>query len=263
MIDGNFTLDPAASLEKYVGGVENSAVEVRTAGTSRYYHLRRPSPQATVGQGHFIGVVAFNRGQGSPVGDPKTVKATLRDEHFDPRTKLGVAVSIDPSGTKITVDAPGLSDGKYTIFVDASDLVARAAKTLRLVFWIEADTFDWSDSLIYMAVTDRFKDGDITNDVSPTPNVDPREQFQGGDLQGIKAKVDDGTFDKLGVRVLWMTPHNTNPADAWVASDGVHMTMGYHGYWPTKAREVDPRIGGNQALQDLVVKRTCPWDTRA
>jgi len=36
-------------------------------------------------------------------------------------------------------------------------------------------------------------------------------------------------FDKLGVRVLWMTPHNTNPSDAWIASDGVQL-LGGHGY---------------------------------
>ena len=249
VVDGAFSLDPAAVLEKYVGGVENSAVEVSDCRVPTLALSKKTLSRAAAGQGHFNGVVRFNPGQGGPGADAKTVNATLRKDGI---ASPLAAAAVDPSGTQITVDAPGLGDGKYTIFVDASDTAGRVAATLRLVFWIEADAFDWSDSLIYMAVTDRFKDGDTTNDVPPVPNVDPREQFQGGDLEGIQAKVDDGTFDRLGVRVLWMTPHNTNPSDAWIASDGVHLTMGYHGYWPTKAREVDPRLGGDKALHDLV-----------
>jgi glycosidase len=32
----------------------------------------------------------------------------------------------------------------------------------------------------------------------------------------------------------------------------VHQVSGYHGYWPVKAREVDPRFGGNDALTAMV-----------
>ena len=68
----------------------------------------------------------------------------------------------------------------------------------------------------------------------------------------------DGTLDGLGARVLWLSPFYTNPPDAWVASDGVHMVTGYHGYWPIKAREVDPRWGGEAGA----ARRWSPRPTR-
>jgi glycosidase len=169
-------------------------------------------------------------------------------------------VSVDAAHQTIGVDVPSLADGKYSAFVTAKDLAGQMAPSLRLVFWIEADTFAWSDTLLYMAVTDRFKNGDTTNDPPPTtmgPNnttvtVDPREDYHGGDLAGVTQKINDGTFDQLGVRALWLSPFYTNPNDAWPASDNVHMVTGFHGYWPIKAREVDPRWGGSSALTAMV-----------
>ncbi len=103
-----------------------------------------------------------------------------------------------------------------------------------------------------MAVTDRLKNGDTSNDVAPTPNVDHRADFHNGDLAGVKQVIDAGTLDQLGVRVLWLTPFNTNPKGPYLDSDGVDNVTGYHGYWPVKGREVDPRLGGSAALQALV-----------
>ncbi len=162
----------------------------------------------------------------------------------------------------IALDVTGLADGKYSAFVTAKDYAGQSTQTLRLVFWVEADPFEWSDSLIYMAMTDRFKDGDPTNDPPPTTvgpggiavTVDPREDYHGGDLAGVTAKIADGTLDQLGARVLWVSPFYTNPSDAWPASDGVHYTTGFHGYWPIKAREVDPRWGGAAALTAMVTE---------
>jgi glycosidase len=163
------------------------------------------------------------------------------------------APTYDPVAQTIAVNVTGLADGKYTVFVSAKDKAGTApAEPLRLVFWIEAEAFDWNDALIYMTMTDRFEDGDTSNDPPPLANVDPREQYQGGDLAGITARINDGTFDALGVRALWVSPFFTGPPDAWVASDNVHLTTGYHGYWPIRAREVDPRIGGAAALTAMV-----------
>ena len=72
------------------------------------------------------------------------------------------------------------------------------------MFWIEASEFDWKDSLIYMIMVDRFKDGDPSNNAAPTNGVDPRADFKGGDLQGVRQAIADGTFDQLGIRALWL-----------------------------------------------------------
>jgi glycosidase len=250
LIDGTFDLDPASPLEKYVGGIANSAVEVVDCHLPTLTASSSTSTRASQNHGEYKGTVLFTPGEGAPPVDPSTVKVTLRRDQSSTKAK---GVSTDFGKSQIALDLTGLADGKYTAFVDASDYAGQKAKTLRLVFWIEAETFSWQDTVLYMALTDRFKDGDLTNDAPPTAGVDPREDFQGGDFQGVKAKIDDGTFDQIGVRVLWLSPYNTNPTDAWPASDGIHETTGYHGYWPIKAREVDPRFGGEQALKDMIV----------
>jgi glycosidase len=250
LVGGQFILDPGARWQKYVGGVENSAVNVLDCHLPALTVVSSVVTRPATGQGQVLAHVEFAPGVGAPGIDPASLTATIRSNQV---TSPLANVKLDSTGTKISVLAESLADGKYTVFVNANDRAGQAAAPLRLVFWVEATAFDWQDTLLYMAVTDRFKDGDTTNDAPATPNVDPREDFQGGDYQGVQAKIEDGTFDQLGVRVLWLTPYNTNPPDAWIASDNVHETMGYHGYWPIKAREVDPRWGGDQALKDMIV----------
>ncbi len=248
LLDGNFILDTGARLRKYVGGVENSAVRVTDCHlptlTVKDHNVTRPS----AGQGHFVATVLYAAGKGGSDVDSSSIKATLRKD--DATSSAGATLAID--GKSITVDAPSLGDGKYTVFVEAKDKSGKNARTLRLVFWVESQEFRWDDALIYMAMTDRFKDGDGSNNPPSTPNVDPRADFKGGDLEGVRLAIANGTFDTLGVRALWLSPFHTNPSGAWLAADGVHLTMGYHGYWPVKAREVDARIGGNAGLKALV-----------
>jgi glycosidase len=251
IVDGQWLLDAGARWQKYVGGVPNSAVRVANCHVPTLTLDAKSIARPAAGQGHFVATVAFHPGDGAPVLDAGTVHATIRK---DGQSQPVAGVTTDAAKSTISIDVPALADGKYTVFVDAKDLAGQAASTLRLVFWIEADAFDWRDSLIYMAMTDRFKDGDTSNDPAPIPNVDPREDYHGGDFEGVRQKVADGTFDKLGVRVLWLSPFNTNPPDAYPAADGVHLVSGFHGYWPIKAREVDPRFGGDAELHALVTE---------
>jgi glycosidase len=251
IVDGQWELDRGARWQKYVGGVPNSAVRVANCHLPTLTLAGKSIARPAAGQGHFVATVAFHPGDGAPTLDATTAHATLRK---DGQSQPVAGLAIDTAKSTLSLDVPSLGDGKYTVFVDAKDLAAQPAPTLRLVFWIEAGAFDWRDSLIYMAMTDRFKDGDPSNDPPPIPNVDPREDYHGGDFEGVRQNVADGTFDKLGVRVLWLSPFNTNPPDAYPASDGVHMVSGFHGYWPIKAREVDARFGGDAELHALVTE---------
>ena len=249
VIDGAFELDPASGLRKYVGAVENSAVRVADCHVPVLTLTAKTITRAAAGQGHFNAIVAYRDGSGGGGIDPATVVATLRKDgasqpvqnaHFDAKAQV------------ITADVDSLADGKYTLFVAAADRAGTKASTLRLVFWIEAEPFDWRDAVIYMAMTDRFQDGDPSNNPPATAGVDPRADFRGGDFQGVAARINDGTFDKLGVRAIWLSPFHVNPAAAFPADDGVHTVTGYHGYWPIKARAVEPRIGGEAGLSAMV-----------
>ena len=252
LVDGTWQLDPDEHYQKYEGGIANSAVQVAPCAlpslAASATHVARPS----AGHGEVTATVAFTAGLGASALDATSVTATLR--HDATTTPIAsTAIAVDATHQTIALDVPALADGKYTIFVTATDQSGQApVEPLRLVFWVEPTTFTWQDALIYMVMTDRFVDGDPSNDPAPLANVDPREDYHGGDLAGVTQQITSGYFDKLGITVLWLSPFNTNPSDAWVAADGVHMVTGFHGYWPIKAREVDPRFGTADDLHALV-----------
>ena len=51
-----------------------------------------------------------------------------------------------------------------------------------------------------------------------------------------------------------MCSSDLNPDGPFLASDGRTRVMGYHGYWPVRAREVEPRLGGEAALRALIAE---------
>jgi glycosidase len=143
----------------------------------------------------------------------------------------------------------GLEPGKYTLRIDVSDAAGRAAQPLYAPFWVEAEAFDWNDAIIYFAFTDRFRNGDPTND-GPAAGVETPANYQGGDWQGISDAIGEGYFDRLGVRALWLSPLPDNP-DGGFPGTGGHLYTGYHGYWPIAARETQPRFGTLEKLREL------------
>jgi glycosidase len=251
ILDGQFEIDMAATRRKYVGGVDNSAVVVRDCRMPAMVVASSKSERPSSGAGHYQATLAFHPGSGAPDLDPASVRATLRKDGAS-ATGKATAIASGPNG--IAVEASGLADGKYTLFVDARDRAGQVAPSMRLVFWIETEAFDWRDAVLYMAMNDRLANGDPSNDVPPPAGVDPRARFQGGDLEGAKQVIATGALDGLGVRAIWFSPFHRNTDSAYAADDGVHQVTGYHGYWPIRAREVDPRLGGEAALHALVAE---------
>ncbi|MGH7282686.1 MAG: alpha-amylase family glycosyl hydrolase [Polyangiaceae bacterium] len=248
LVDNNYILDPAGRYRKYVGGVENSAVKVADCHVPELALIGGAIGRPAAGQGHYAARVKFVDTTDKHGVDPASIKVTIRKDGTE------TPVTFTQNGAEIDADVASLSDGKYSLFVNAKDKNGTAAHALRLVFWIESETYDWRDTVMWMGVTDRVKDGDPTNDAPPTSGIDPRVDFQGGDYEGIRQIIHAGTLDQMGIRAIWLTPFNTNPNDSWVASDGVHQTMGYHGYWPMKPRDVDARFGGATELHALVTE---------
>ncbi len=114
--------------------------------------------------------------------------------------------------------------------------------------------FTWSDAILYSIMIDRFSDGDPGN-TRPVQHDSllPPANFQGGDLQGVLAKLREGYFDSLGVNVLWLSPVIQNPDSAYREWPEPHRYYtGYHGYWPVHPTRVDARFGDMQLLRTLV-----------
>ena len=156
------------------------------------------------------------------------------------------------SGDTVTVDTAGLPDGSWVrvVVADAKGNVSNAARVRAKA----TEEFQWQDGVIYYAFTDRFNNGEEEND-RPVQDerVLPAANYQGGDFQGIRQKIDDGYFRDLGVNVLWLAPLNRNPDGAWQEYlEPYRFYTGYHGYWPVSHTEVEPRFGGDIALTDMI-----------
>src|SRR5439155_44646 len=89
------------------------------------------------------------------------------------------------------------------------------------------------DEAIYMVMTDRFRNGDPSNDLDSVPGK--ADWWQGGDLQGV---IDELDYIKgLGMTAIWITP---------VAEQ---MGEGYHGYWTRDPYKIDPHLGDRATLE--------------
>ncbi|MBJ09749.1 MAG: hypothetical protein CMB63_07060 [Euryarchaeota archaeon] len=150
------------------------------------------------------------------------------------------------NGPSWELDLSTLPDGKHTIGL-SSDGEEQLA-----VFWTGAQSeFIWEDALIQMVMIDRFVNGNTSND-GLTSGSSFETDWQGGDLQGVTQMIESGYFENLGINAIWLSPLNTNPNGSFIAMDGVHRVSGYHGYWPVEPRQVNPRFGGEVALDELV-----------
>jgi alpha-amylase len=115
----------------------------------------------------------------------------------------------------------------------------------------EAAAF-WNSATVYFLLTDRFENGDSTNDLALGRARDGARlrSFQGGDLAGVLRKLEQGYFDSLGVDAIWMTPFLEQIHGS--VDEGTGKTYGYHGYWTRDWTAVDPALGTEDDLRALV-----------
>lgn len=111
----------------------------------------------------------------------------------------------------------------------------------------------WQDEIIYFVFTDRFQDGNRSNDYNVKPG-DPWA-YHGGDLDGVIQKLD--YIKDLGATTIWITPVIDNRDTGFNADfGGGHMQeiWGYHGYWFKDFYKVDEHLGDMNKLRELVQK---------
>ncbi|MFN3528915.1 MAG: alpha-amylase family glycosyl hydrolase [Bacteroidia bacterium] len=107
----------------------------------------------------------------------------------------------------------------------------------------------WQDDIIYFAMTDRFADGDSSNNDLGFGEYDIQREhsYHGGDLVGIEQHIP--YLKELGITALWLTPPVKNVVWSRDSSIG-----GYHGYWASHFAQVDPHLGDLQTYQNLARK---------
>jgi alpha-amylase len=109
----------------------------------------------------------------------------------------------------------------------------------------------WRNATVYFMLTDRFKNGEPENDSRYDRTAKPAllRGFEGGDLQGIIDKIEEGYFTDLGVDAIWMTPV-IEQIHGYDDSSGI--TYSYHGYWPKDWTAVDANFGSEAQLAQLI-----------
>ncbi|NTX06766.1 alpha-amylase family glycosyl hydrolase [Myxococcus sp. CA040A] len=157
--------------------------------------------------------------------------------------------TFDAGTGRFRLQVQGLAQGKHHVKVVAVDASGRAASPLYLPFWVEPQKFRWESGLMYFAFTDRFLNARSEND-GAVADVDPIANYQGGDFAGITQKIEDGYFDALGVRTLWISPVDQNPEGRFIGTGGKYYA-GYHGYWPSQPRATQHRFGSIEELRAL------------
>src|SRR5690606_20944094 len=161
--------------------------------------------------------------------------------------------TLDEAKGAIDFSFTGLAKGKHTLSLRAVDGKGRESEPVDLPFWVEDEAFDWRDGVLYMLLVDRFANGNAANDKPIGDPVHYDADWHGGDLEGAKKVLESGYFEKLGVRTIWLSPTNRQ-TDEFHLGDGNQVYSAYHGYWPVKACEVEPRFGGDAALKAFVAE---------
>jgi alpha-amylase len=110
----------------------------------------------------------------------------------------------------------------------------------------------WNSATVYFLLTDRFANGDTGNDraLGRQPDAAVLRGFMGGDLAGLRRKLDEGWFDSLGVTAIWLTPFVEQIAGP--VDEGTGRTYGFHGYWTRDWTAVDPALGTMDDLRGVV-----------
>jgi glycosidase len=238
IVDGTWQLDPFGTRRKLIDGQMNSAISFPDCANG---------PELTAGK---LSV--------DPAGDAKVrittqkptdgVRPSRLVARLDRASLPAGTFTFDEAAGAIDFDFKGLPKGKHTLSLVAFDATERPSQPIDLPFWVEDETFSYRDGLLYMFMVDRFANGNTANDAPVGLPVEYDADFHGGDLEGALAVLKSGYFEKLGVRTIWLSPLNRQTSK-YETGDGNQLFSAYHGYWPVRAREVEPRFGGEAALK--------------
>lgn len=118
-------------------------------------------------------------------------------------------------------------------------------------------TFTWDNATVYFAMTDRFYDGDESNNNSyGRQTVDAKGTrigtFNGGDIRGMTQKLREGYFEELGVDAIWITaPYEQIHGYIAGGPEGDFAHYGFHGYYALDYTMMDRNIGTVEEFREF------------
>ena len=134
-----------------------------------------------------------------------------------------------------------------TVFISSNATQAQNKETT-------TTPFVWEGANLYFLLTDRFNNGDPSNDIHYNRNKETGKLrgFMGGDVKGITQKIEEGYFDQLGINAIWMTPLVEQIHEG--TDEGTGFSYGFHGYWTKDWTALDPNFGTAEEVKNMVEK---------
>lgn len=160
-----------------------------------------------------------------------------------------------PDGTRLRDAYSGqeavVQGGKITLTPAAS---SEGILLLEPVTQAKPAPFSWDQASVYFLLTDRFHNGDPSNDHSFGRQKDGKDEvatWHGGDFKGLTEKLD--YIKSLGMNAIWITPM-VEQVHGFIGGgeQGSFPFYAYHGYWALDFTKIDPNYGDEESLRTLV-----------
>lgn len=174
-----------------------------------------------------------------PKASDATVSITLNGT---PMTNLSLA-NLDGGDNVITYSVKsGSASTTYTVTVKTPEV-------------IRENVFDWKNATVYFVLTDRFYNGDTSNDNSyHRQRVSGADwaTFHGGDLRGLTQKLD--YLDKLGINAIWITAPYEQMHGWTGGKNDAFPHYAFHGYYALDWTYMDRNMGTIDDMKEFVTE---------
>lgn len=196
------------------------------------------------------------------------ISVTVRNATIDSKS---ATITVDGTSKPITLTGEKTelifsevitNNSTATIKVTASNSLGTSEKTVEIKrddeYTVPRGEFTWENALVYFVLTDRFYNGNPSNDNSygrkNKIGADPLDiaTFHGGDVAGLTEKIEEGYFDELGVNAIWVTALYEQ-IHGWVGGgSGDFPHYAYHGYYGLDWTAADKNMGTVDEIRKFV-----------
>ena len=199
--------------------------------------------------------------------DPKT---TSYEIELDENTASLATFSAAPSSKKAVVDINingksytnhtlgNLQGGENVITYTVKDGTSTETYTIKLKtpVTIRQEYFTWKNANMYFVLTDRFYNGDTSNDESyhrhRTAGGSDVGTFHGGDIKGLTEKLD--YLDNLGVNAIWITAPYEQMHGWTGGKNDAFAHYAFHGYYTLDWTFMDRNMGTIDDMRQFVTE---------
>lgn len=253
VVDGTGELDAFNSEKADYSGKECSVCHFKKANVSVTASLSQYAMDYNDNNVLSVKLTAKD-GEGLETSEIATITVDLSE------LGLGKEFAIEPELMEGTISCLNtVAAGVKNIPVTVKDIYGNVYTTATNVTVTErkksAGDFDWDEAVIYFAVTDRFFDGDASNnDAYGVGDYNVGEKggssYHGGDFAGLNQKLD--YLKDLGVNTIWITPIVENITEDQHDNETDTATYGYHGYWASDFTKLNKHLGKEQQFKALL-----------